>query len=125
MSSNQTPLKIPSKGPHSRSFARGALADWDGRSREGKFMRRCEAELIAQIGGEPTWAQLMLIRRVVRTMMQLELLDKKFISGTWTVVDGHVQGGLNSAVRLGLRELVIKATPKPKVDLASYLAAKQ
>ncbi|HZZ22022.1 MAG TPA: hypothetical protein VFE60_05355 [Roseiarcus sp.] len=88
-------------------------------------MRRCEAELIAQIGGEPTWAQLMLIRRVVRTMMQLELLDKKFISGTWTVVDGHVQGGLNSAVRLGLRELVIKATPKPKVDLASYLAAKQ
>jgi hypothetical protein len=43
-------------------FARGSVEGWDGRSREGKFLRKCEAELIAQIGGEPSWAQLMLGR---------------------------------------------------------------
>jgi hypothetical protein len=53
-------------------------------------------------------------------MLQLELLDAKMASGTWTAHDARTQGGLNSAVRLALRELGIKPT---KVERVSPLAA--
>jgi hypothetical protein len=37
--------------PDSRALGRGALGDAiDGRSREGKFVRRIEAELLDQLG---------------------------------------------------------------------------
>jgi hypothetical protein len=44
----------------------------DGRSREGKFLRKCEAELVAQTGGEPSFAQRLLVRRIARAMLKLE-----------------------------------------------------
>jgi hypothetical protein len=44
--------------PDSRALGRGALGDAiDGRSREGKFIRRIEAELLDQLGdNEPLGA---------------------------------------------------------------------
>ena len=39
-----------------RIEGRWAIGDAiDGRSREGKFLRKCEAELLAQVGGEPSF----------------------------------------------------------------------
>jgi hypothetical protein len=47
--------------PDSRALGRGALGDAiDGRSREGKFIRRIEAELLGQLGDNPTFSQLLL-----------------------------------------------------------------
>ena len=87
-------------GPHCRALRRGVIGDAiDGRSREGKFLRRIEAELMAQIGASPSFAQSLLIRRAARAMLQLELLDQKMASGNWTAFDGRVQSGLNNAVR--------------------------
>ena len=107
-------------GPYCRVFSRGSLGEIDGRSREGKFLRRIEAELVAQVGGSPSFAQSLLIRRAARSMLQLELLDAKMAAGTWTGHDSRTQGGLNNAVRLALRELGIKPA---KVEQISPLVA--
>ena len=59
-------------GPYSKAFRNGSLGDdFDGRSREGKFLRKFEAEMVAQLGGSPTFAQLALLRRASRTLLQL------------------------------------------------------
>jgi hypothetical protein len=108
-------------GPYCLALTRGTVGDRiDGRSREGKFLRRVEAELVAHVGGSPSFAQSLLIRRAARSMLQLELLDAKMSSGSWTAHDARTQGGLNNAVRLTLRELGIKP---PKVERVSPLAA--
>jgi hypothetical protein len=56
--------------PHSRMFSRGSLGeDIDGRSKEGRFIRRVESELTQHIGGAPNFAQALLIRRCARGML--------------------------------------------------------
>jgi hypothetical protein len=120
-----SPPKIASRGPHSRLFRNGSLGDqWDGRSREGKFLRRCESELIAQIGGEPSWAQLMLIRRAARSLLQLELIDARITAGDMNECNSRMMGGIANNLRLTLRELGVRAPPAKKVSLAEYLEAK-
>jgi hypothetical protein len=99
--------------PSSRVVNRGVLGDQiDARSREGRFLRVCEVQLIAQIGGEPTFAQQMLIRRAARAVLRLELLDEKAAKGNWTDHDARTFGGLNNAVRLLMREIAMQ-TPEP------------
>jgi hypothetical protein len=103
-------------GPESRVFKRGVLGDGiDARSREGRFALKCEAELLAQIGAEPTFAQKMLVRRASRAMLRLELLDEKAAKGNWTDHDARTFGGLNNAVRLLMREIAAQ-TPKAEKD---------
>jgi hypothetical protein len=107
---------LPRMGPESRVFKRGVLGDGlDARSREGRFALKCEAELLAQIGGDPTFAQRMLIRRAARAMLRLELLDEKAAKGKWTDHDARTFGGLNNAVRLLMREIAAQ-TPKAVRD---------
>jgi hypothetical protein len=115
MVSHASAHRIAPISPHCRALRRGSLGDSiDGRSREGKFLRKCEVELVAQIGGEPSFAQSLLIRRAARAMLQLELLDQRMASDNWSSHDARTQGGLNNAVRLCLRELGVKAAPVPK-----------
>jgi hypothetical protein len=111
---SESPPKTPRVGAYSRSIARGSLGDLDGRSREGRFLRHAERGLIAQIGGEPSFAQTLLVRRIARTMLQLDLLDEKFASGAWNDHDSRTQGGLANSLRLSLRELGLKSAPKPR-----------
>ena len=50
--------------PHCRALRRGVIGDAiDGRSKEGKFLRRCEAELVAHVGSSPSFAQKRRRRR--------------------------------------------------------------
>jgi hypothetical protein len=104
-------------------FARGSLGEADGRSREGRFLRQVETELTRHVGGEPSFAQKMLIRRAARAMLRLELLDEKMASGSWTDHDSRTFGGLNNALRLCLRELGVKAVAhKPANPLAEHFS---
>jgi hypothetical protein len=104
-------------GPHCRALRRGVIGNAiDGRSREGKFLRKCEAELLAQIGGEPSFAQRLLIRRIARAMLKLEMFDAKMSGGNWTDHDARTYGGLSNALRLMLRELGLKATPAKRTS---------
>jgi hypothetical protein len=85
-------------GPYCRALQRGVLGDTiSGTSREGKFLRRVEAELTQHVGGCPSFPQTLLIRRVSRAMLRLELMDSKLDGPDWTDHDGRVFGGLSTA----------------------------
>src|SRR5271163_177313 len=111
MSTSQIPVPKRRVGPYCAALDRGAIGKINGRSAPGRFLRRIERELIAQIGGEPSFGQRLLIRRVTRAMLQLELLDEKFTTGDWTPHDSRTQGGLSNSVRLALKELGLKSAP--------------
>jgi hypothetical protein len=116
-----SPPNLSLLGPHCRALRRGVIGDSvDGRSREGKFLRKCEAELVAQVGGAPSFAQKLLIRRIARAMLKLELFDAKMAGGNWTDHDARTYGGLSNSLRLMLRELGLRPgaeRPKRLADL--------
>jgi hypothetical protein len=101
-------------GPYSRKLQRGAIGDlFDGRSAEGRFVRALEAELVQHVGGQPSICQRLLIDRLIKIRLQLDLLDAKLAKGQWTAHDGRTYGGLLNAFRLTARELGI-AAPEPE-----------
>ena len=100
-------------GPYSRVVQRGAIADLvDGRSREGRIMRHMEAELIKHIGGKPNFMQRLLIERIVKIRMQLDIFEEKLARGeAWTPDDGRTYGALHNAIRRTAREIGLTAVP--------------
>lgn len=126
MKSGSSSPKIRPLGPYSRSLHRGAIGDsLDGRSREGRFLRQAERELLAQIGGEPTFAQKLLVRRVAKMTFLAEKLDDKLTDGnSWSPHDARTFGALNTAITRALRDLGLKSAPKPKANssLADIIA---
>ena len=112
MIGTESPPTRRRNGPHCRALKRGVIGDAiDGRSREGKFLRGVEAELVDSVGGAPSFAQRMLIRRAARALLRLELLDQKMSDGSWTDHDARTFGGLSNNLRLTLRELGLKGAP--------------
>jgi hypothetical protein len=98
----------PRIGPHSRLLQRGTV---DGRSREGRYLRAIEARLLDHIGAGASCAQRMLINRLARVALRLELFDEKMAAGPTTDHDGRVYGALHNSFRLMLREIGLKAMP--------------
>ena len=110
----------------SRILRRGVLGDRvDGRSREGRFLTKIERELTRQIG-RPSFGQTLLIRRLARAALRLELIDERSLSGTLSDHDARSFSALSNQVRLLARELGLKAAPAAKApDLGDYLATKR
>lgn len=106
-------------GPHSRLFSRGAIGRMNGNSVEAKFIKTIEAALVAHLGGSPSVAQKLLIRRVARAMLQLELLDLKH---PLTDHDLRLASSLDGRVRCGLKVLGMQATPPPAPTLDEIAA---
>ena len=122
-----SPPKSRRIGPHSRAFrAGGTGAGIDGRSKEGRYLRRVVAGLTAQLGREPTFSEGLLIRRAARASLILDMFDEKILTGgNWTAVDFEHGRRRCWEFRLCLRELGLKSVaPVKKVDLQSYLASK-
>ena len=121
-----SPAKFKALGPHSRALTRGAVGDAvDGRSREGRFLRQTEAELIAQLRREPSFGERVLIRRVARGLLQLELFDQKLSAGgDFTAHDARAFSALGNQVRLGLRDLGLKPAAKAGPPSLADLAAR-
>jgi hypothetical protein len=60
---------------------RGALGGLiDGRSREGKFLRRYEQMLTEHVGGHPNIVQRAFISRAARVALHLELMDESVLA---------------------------------------------
>lgn len=116
MTRGDSQAKIKALGPHSRALTRGAVgAGVDGRSREGRFLRQSEKELLAHIGGEPSFAQRLLVRRIAKMMLLAEKLDDKLTGGgNWTPHDARTFGALNTAITRALRDIGLKPRPKGK-----------
>ncbi len=113
------------RNAYSRPLRRGALGDIDGRSKEGRFLKTVEADLLSQLGAAPTVSQRLLVRRIARSLLIADVLDVKLANGDWNDCDARTAGGVNSAIRLGLIALGLKAAqPAPRQTLSSYLATK-
>ena len=74
----------------------------DGRSGEGKFLRKCEAELVAQVRGLPSFAQrLPILTRCSRDAAVLEAFDARMASSCrldrWAM--RALTGGLSNSLR--------------------------
>jgi len=114
----ETATSQPSKrrvGPYCKALQRGAISNSiDGRSQEDRFLRRVEAELVAHVGGSPSFTQRLLIRRAAKMMLRLELLDDKTKDGALIERDGREYGALTNGLRLALRELGIKGREPAK-----------
>jgi len=102
---------------------RGVLGDRvDGRSREGRFLSQIERELTRQVG-KPSFAQVLLIRRLARAALRLELIDERSLTGTLSDHDARSFSALSNVVRLTARELGLRAAPADKApDLHTILA---
>ena len=126
MTTDNSPSGKPRLGPHCRALRRGVIGDaLDGRSREGRFLRKCEAELVAQVGGSPSFAQTLLIRRIARATLKLEMFDAKMSANSWTDHDARTFGGISNSLRLMLREIGIMAVAKRPPTIGEYLAARK
>ena len=118
-------MRRGSAGPYSKIFERGPLApSVDGRSTEGRHIRKLERELIKHIGGAPSITQRLLIERIIKTHLQLRALDEKLASGIWTDHDRRTQAALANGLRLSLRDLGAKPVDAKPPSLAEYLSAK-
>ena len=116
------PVKL---GPYSRVLRRGAIgASLDGRSTMGRFVRDLEKQLIEHVGGNPSITQRLLIERMIKVRIQLDLLDEKLASGEWTAHDSRTYGGLLNAYRLTAREIGLDAKAKAQPTLQEHLARK-
>ena len=110
-----SPANVAPIKPYCRAIKRGSLgSDIDGRSREGKFLRRIETELVDQLGGAPTFSQRLAVRRIARLMLQAESFDTKMSSGNWTPHDARTAGGINNAVLKALKDLGLKGRADAK-----------
>jgi hypothetical protein len=124
MNAVDPPRKLRALSAESRVLRRGVLGDRvGGRSREGRFLTKIERELVAQVG-KPSFTQKLLIRRLSRAMLRLELLDEKQMAGEeLSAHDGRSFSALSNQVRLLARELGLKAAPAEKLpDLHDILA---
>jgi hypothetical protein len=110
-------------GPHSRAITRGAIGQMNGRTWEAKFIRTIERQLVEHVGGVPSATQQMLISRMARVALRLEIYDEKILTeGALTDHDCRVYGALHNTFRLLLRELGLKPAAAKVPTLAEHLA---
>jgi hypothetical protein len=113
---SEAPLRKPPRPltPHSQALDGRRPMDGfiDPDSPEGRFIAEIEAGLFGQLGRAPTFSEQLIVRRASRTMLRLELFDKK-LAGKWTDHDSRVYGGLQNALRLYLRELTLGGALSP------------
>jgi len=112
-------------GPYSRVIDRGAVGGLiDGRSREGRFLRRYEQMLVEHCGGDPSIVQRALISRAARLALHLELMDERSLAGNheFTVHDhNHYVSWSNALARL-LARLGLQPAIAPDPSLQDVLA---
>jgi hypothetical protein len=90
-----------------------------------RFIRSRRAALAAHLGREPSYAERILIGRVVALEWELARQDAKMDEGE--ELSGHAMRARNAAenrLRLDLVALGLRAAPAPRQTVPQYLAAK-
>ncbi len=113
----------PHIGPAARALSgSGTAFSLDGRTKEARFIRDAERALLDQLGGEPGFAQRVIVRRAAKTMLLAEKLDQRIGSSDCGAQDARTLGDLNSAIRDALSDLGLSHRPpaggKPKQEPA-------
>jgi hypothetical protein len=119
------PGRLGIAGPYSRAIDRGAIGGLiDGRSREGRFLRAYERQLLDHIGNNPSVTQRCLIQRAARLALHLELMDERSLAGdhVFTTHDHlHYVSWSNALARLLARLGLEPAAPRTQT-LAEAMA---
>lgn len=104
------------------------LARLDGRTREGRLLRRVRSDLTAHVGGKPSAPQRMLIERAATLALHVGTLDRKVLeSGVMTEHDSRVYLAWSNSLTRTLRELGVDRSTSPQdpgAPLRDYLASK-
>lgn len=112
-------------GPYSRVIDRGAVGRLiDGRSREGRFLRAYERQLIQHVGGSPSIVQRALISRAARLALHLELIDERSLAGNhqFTTHDHLDYVSWSNALARLLARLGLQPAASPSPTLNDVLA---
>jgi hypothetical protein len=113
-------------GPYSRLIDRGAVGGLiDGRSREGRFLRQYEKQLLDHVGNNPSVTQRCLIQRAARLALHLELMDERSLAGdhVFTTHDHLHYVSWSNALARHLGRLGLTPTAQKPPSLADHLAA--
>jgi hypothetical protein len=96
----------------------------DGRSREGRLVRKVRRELTAHLGGKPSAAEMLLIDRCAWLSLRLAQLDAKLANGGLTEHDGRFYIAWSNTLTRTLRSLGLKGAKDqvPARSLADLLA---
>jgi hypothetical protein len=95
----------------------------DGRSREGRFLAACRAELTAHVGGNPSATQRITIDRCAWLRLHLMLLDEKLAGGTMlTEHDRRSYNAFSNSLVRAMRELGAKPAAAKPMDALEYAA---
>ncbi len=102
--------------PFVKTFDRTLLGNFvrlDGRTLEYRLARDLTAELAAYVGKELTLPQRLLIERIVKTTIQLDVLEKKMVDGDFTAHYQNAHSRLSNSHQLAMRELDrMKSSPQ-------------
>jgi hypothetical protein len=100
------------------------MGSLSGRSREGRYIRALETQLLAHVGGRPSVTERLAIQRLARVSLRLQLFDEKIDAGAaMTDHDSRVYGALHNSFRLLIRELGLKSDAAPKAPSLADVAA--
>ena len=106
----RNPRRVTVIRPNSKLFQRGVIGlDLiDGRTFEGKYARVIEHDLLAQLGGQPTAMQRLMVDRVVKLQLRLDAFEKKIASDKASDRELVVYAVLNNQFSRGLQLLGLK-----------------
>ena len=111
------PGKATPFGPYSKRLRR-----LDGRTREGQREREVIAELTAHLGGKPTTPQLILVQRVAKLLVVIELLERRLIEkGEVSDFAGRQYLAWVNTLRLLLQLIGIERSEQAPARLAEVL----
>jgi hypothetical protein len=108
--------------PYSRTLCK-RLDHLDHRTAEGKFIRALEQELSRHLGGNLSITQKLLVTRLAKVSLRIELLDAKIANSDGSEFDIKVLGGLSSQFRLMIAQLGMEAAPSAPLSLSEALRA--
>lgn len=114
-------------GPRSR---RTSIDRMDKRTHEARFIKRMRANLIANVGGNPTFAQKEMIDLAAMLALRIKMADAKFSDEqSMSEVEARTYQGFCSAYARMLLRLKIEPSDAPGPDassnaLAEYIAMK-
>jgi hypothetical protein len=101
------------------------LAQRDGRTREGRYLRAVTREMVQHVGGNPSATERVLIDQAAQLRLRLAIMDKKFAdTGDFTDHDRRSYLAFANSLTWLIHTLGLRNAAKEKApSLSEYLAA--
>jgi len=113
---------------NSRALSHGVYSELtpqslDGRSKVAKTLRAINRFLVAELGGEPSTQEMLIIERASFKAVKCILAEIAMLNGNGNGFEGHYLAWSNS-LRLDLCTLGLERRQKEVTDLTEYIQKK-